>query len=53
MGDDAGLENGDAFSVYREGNKIAALEVIRTSKSVSACDIKKQDVPIKIGDLIK
>ncbi len=53
MGDDAGLENGDTFSVYREGNKIAALEVIRTSKSVSACDIKKQDVPIKIGDLIK
>jgi len=53
LGEDAGIKMGDAFSVYRDGNKIANIEVIRTSKSVSACDIKRQDTPIKIGDSIK
>jgi predicted nucleic acid-binding Zn-ribbon protein len=53
MGDDAGIKIGDIFQVSREGNTIGSIEVIKTSKSVSACDIKKQDAVIKIGDLIK
>ena len=49
----AGIRMGDIFSVSRDGKKIGVIEVIRMSNSVSACDIKKQDPPIKIGDLIK
>jgi chromosome segregation ATPase len=53
MGEDAGVKVGDMFSVYREGQRIATLEVIRPSKSVTACDIKKQALPIRIGDFVK
>jgi chromosome segregation ATPase len=53
VGMNAGLQAGDTFIVYREGKRVASLEVIRTSDTVSACDIKKQEMPIKIGDLIK
>jgi predicted nucleic acid-binding Zn-ribbon protein len=53
MGENAGLQNGDTFIAYREGKRVASLEVIKVSETVSACDIKKQEMPIKIGDLIK
>lgn len=49
----AGIKMGDIFSVNRYEKKIGIIEVIKISKNVTACDIKKQDVPIKIGDLIK
>jgi predicted nuclease with TOPRIM domain len=53
LGQEAGLNLGDTFGVYREGKKIANIEVIKISKSVAACDITRETTPIKIGDTIK
>jgi chromosome segregation ATPase len=53
LGESSGVKAGDTFRVYREGNDIATLEVIKTREGISACDIKKQATPIKVGDLIK
>jgi uncharacterized protein YfcZ (UPF0381/DUF406 family) len=53
LGEEVGIKMGDAFTVYRDTAKIGAIEVIKISRTVSACDIKKQVSPIKVGDLIK
>jgi hypothetical protein len=53
IGEDAGIKVGDTFAVYRNDDQVATVEVIRASKTVSACDIKRQSTPLKIGDIIK
>jgi chromosome segregation ATPase len=53
LGDEAGVKAGDAFGVYQGGQKIANIEVIKTSRTVAACDIKKEISPIKIGDVVR
>lgn len=53
LGEEVGIKTGDTFTVYRDTAKIGAIEVIKISRTVSACDIKKQVSPIKIGDLIR
>lgn len=53
LGEEAGVKIGDTFGVYREGKKIANIEVIKTSKSVAACDVTQETAPIEIGDTIK
>jgi predicted nucleic acid-binding Zn-ribbon protein len=53
LGEDAGVKMGDTFTVYRDGKKIALLEAIRVSKTVTACDIKKQVLPITTADTFK
>lgn len=53
LGEQAGVKIGDTFGVYREGKKIANIEVIKTSKSVAACDVTRETRPIEIGDTIK
>lgn len=53
LGEDAGVKVGDSFQVYSEGKSIAAIEAIQVRKNISACDIKKESTPIKIGDTIK
>ena len=53
LGQEAGVKIGDTFGVYREGEKIANIEVIKTSKSAAACDITRETTPIEIGDTIK
>ena len=52
-GEDAGIKSGDNFKVYRAGENIATIKVIKTSKSVSACDIEQEIKPVKIGDMIR
>ena len=53
LGEGEGARLGDTFRVYRDGKAIATLEVIQTRKDISACDIKKEYTPIKIGDKIR
>lgn len=53
LGEDAGIKVGNTFQVERGGQPVAIIEVIKTSKSVSACDIKEQNIPIKVGDVIR
>ncbi|MFH0763023.1 MAG: hypothetical protein V1925_03955 [Candidatus Omnitrophota bacterium] len=52
LGENAGIKVGATFQVDRGGEPVAIIEVIKVSKSVSACDIKEQKSPIKVGDII-
>ncbi|MDD5108551.1 MAG: hypothetical protein PHC29_03465 [Candidatus Omnitrophica bacterium] len=53
LGSSSGVKVGDMFNVYRAGKQIGALVVIQTRDSISACDIKRINVPLRIGDNIK
>ncbi len=53
LGEDSGVKLGDNFKAYRDGKVIANLEVIQCRKSISACDIKNETTPIKVGDIVK
>lgn len=53
LGRDAGIREGRVFKVYRESSLIGSVEVIQARKSISACDIKKETTPMKVGDTIR
>ncbi|MFA4984150.1 MAG: hypothetical protein WC559_02420 [Candidatus Omnitrophota bacterium] len=53
LGEDYGLKIGDAFHVYRSGKLVGTIEVVQARKGITACDIKEEKTPIKIGDIIK
>lgn len=55
MGEEHGIKIGDTFQVYREHDSkaVATIEVIQVRQSISACDIKRQIMPIKVGDKIR
>jgi len=53
LGQDAGLKSGDILKVYRGERAIAGIEAIQIRRNISACDIKKEADPIKIGDIVK
>jgi myosin heavy subunit len=53
LGDNAGVKQGDNFHVYRGNQSIALLQVIQVRSNISACDIKKENSPVKIGDLVR
>ncbi len=53
LGEDAGVNSGDIFGVYRNGIAIASLEVIQVRKDIAACDIKKELQVVKVGDVIR
>lgn len=54
LGEDDGVKVGQTFSIYRNTQKIAAVEVIQTRKEISAADIKSvtAGAKIKIGDMV-
>ena len=54
MGEDAGVKMGQTFTVSRNSQKIAVVEVIQTRKEISAADIKSvgSGSKIKIGDMV-
>lgn len=54
MGEDDGIKVGQTFSIYRNAQKIASVEVIQTRKEISAADIKNVNSgsKIKIGDMV-
>jgi len=53
LGQDAGVNVGRTFEVYREDKPIATIEVIQVRKEISACDIRGESAPIHIGDIVK
>lgn len=53
LGENAGVKLGQGFNVYRNDKSIAGIEVIQVRKDISACDIKRETTPIKIGDVVK
>ncbi len=53
LGQDAGIKIGDAFKIYRGVKPVASVEVIQVRRNISACDIKKQLHPVKIGDVAR
>lgn len=53
LGEDAGIKVGDTFQVYSGNERIGTVEVIKTSKSVAACDIKREVSSIQIGDTVR
>ena len=53
LGEDRGINVGDTFQVYREGESIATIGVIQARKSIAACEIKKETTAIKVGDTIR
>jgi chromosome segregation ATPase len=53
LGQDAGLKIGDAFKIYRDEKPVASIEVTQVRRGISACDIKKEMSPVKIGDVVR
>ncbi len=53
LGTSAGVEIGDIFNVYSDGQSIGTISVIQTRAGISACDIRKMSTPLKIGDSVK
>jgi cell shape-determining protein MreC len=54
MGEQDGIKVGQTLTIYRNNQKIAAVEVIQTRKEISAADIKNISAgsKIKIGDMV-
>lgn len=52
LGQDSGLKTGDALRVLRGDKAVASVEAIQVRRNISACDIKKEAEPIKIGDAV-
>jgi chromosome segregation ATPase len=53
LGEEAGAKLGSNLKVYRDDKAIADIEIIEVRNKISACDIKKQSVPVKEGDDIR
>ena len=53
LGQNSGIKTGDKLQVYRGDKNIGAIEVIQVRKDISACDIKRESAPVKIGDIIR
>lgn len=53
LGENAGVKVGDVFEVYRGSKFIGSIEVIRAHNDIAACDIKKEIIPIVLGDTIR
>jgi len=53
LGEDAGINMGDTFQVYRDDKPIAIIEVTQVRKKISACDIKKESSTIRAGDTVR
>jgi chromosome segregation ATPase len=52
LGEEAGVKVGNKLRVTRDGQYVGEVEVIQTRKNISACDIKKEIIPIQIGDSV-
>ena len=53
LGENDGLAVGNTLQVFRNTEMIADIEIIQARKDISACDIKKETTPIKIGDAVR
>ncbi len=53
LGKSHGVSLGDTFKVYRQGQRIAVLEVIQLRDKIAACDIKQETSPVQVGDAVQ
>jgi len=53
LGEANNVKVGDTFSVYRDSKPVARIEIIESRKSISACEIQKENQEIKIGDKVQ
>lgn len=53
LGENHDIKIGDSFRIYRGENAVADITVIQSRSGISACDIKKEIEPIKIGDPVR
>lgn len=53
LGEESGIKIGNSLTVYRQDQPVAEVTVIQVRKDISACDIKKENTPIKLGDTVK
>lgn len=53
VGENARVQVGDTFKVYRDSKEIAIIEVIQARSDISAADIKQKVQNIQVGDLVK
>jgi predicted nucleic acid-binding Zn-ribbon protein len=53
LGEEQGIKAGNTFVVYRGEQPIADIEVVQVRQNISACDIKRETSPIKVGDTIR
>lgn len=52
LGQDSGVQVGEKFRVFRNGQQIGTIEVIKVHPSISACDIKEEAIAISVGDTL-
>jgi hypothetical protein len=55
LGADKGVRVGDVFQVFKAGSTkpVASIEAMQVRTNIAACDIKKQDAIICVGDIVK
>jgi len=53
LGSSVGVKVGDTFTVYRDGKPVGSIEVIQARGNISACDIRRKDTALRIGDIVK
>lgn len=53
LGEDSGVKIGDTFQIYRKDMVVANVEAIKVRQDITACDIKKEIEPIKVGDIVR
>ncbi|MBU1125713.1 MAG: hypothetical protein KKC84_06785 [Candidatus Omnitrophica bacterium] len=52
-GEDLAVRVGDMFQVYAGNENIADVEVIKSSRTAAACEIKRESKQIKVGDQVR
>lgn len=53
LGENHDIKIGDSFRIYHGEDAVADITVIQSRSGISACDIKKEIEPIKIGDPVR
>jgi len=53
FGEDTGVKTGDSFKLYRDGRYVGNIEAIQVRRNYTACDIKQEESPIRVGDEIQ
>ncbi len=52
-GSSSGVRIGDTFQLFRKDDPVAIVEVIQARENNSACDIKNENTPVAVGDIVK
>ncbi|MFH0827860.1 MAG: hypothetical protein V1919_01680 [Candidatus Omnitrophota bacterium] len=52
-GSSSGVRVGDTFQLFRKDDPVAIVEVIQARENNSACDIKNENTPVAVGDIVR